>query len=103
MMKHLPFFEWQEKHYDGSIHVRCDDLTAMSYLAEQGHGIALLPDDNHRGGIVRLFSLDDDPSSKIWVLTHPDLRHVERIRLVMQHLGRCFEQDDIRARQSQPG
>jgi len=93
MMKHLPFFEWQEKHYSDSIRVRCDDLTAMSYLAEQGHGIALLPDDNQRDGILKLFSLKDDASSKIWVLTHPDLRHVERIRLVMQHLGRCFEQE----------
>jgi DNA-binding transcriptional LysR family regulator len=95
MMKHLPFFEWLDKHYADMIHVRCDDLTAMSFFAEQGHGIALLPNDHQKEGIVKLFALKEDAASKLWVLTHPDLRYVERIRLVMQHLGRCFEQEPV--------
>lgn len=93
MMRHLPYFEWQEKHHADAIRLRCDDLTAMSYFAEQGQGIALLPNDHYQQDIVRLFALRDNPVSRLWLLTHPDLRQVERIRLIMQHLARCFEQE----------
>lgn len=95
MMKHLPVFEWQDKQYSESVRIRCDELIAMAAFAEQGHGIALLPYDQQREGVDVLFDLDVGWTSKIWILTHPDLRYVERIRLVIQHLGRCFEEDNL--------
>ncbi|MDO6527147.1 LysR family transcriptional regulator [Motilimonas sp. 1_MG-2023] len=92
-MARLPAFKWQDKHYLDRITTRCDDLTAMSYLAEAGHGLALLPDDQARPELIKLFSIPALPPSKIWLLTHPDLRNVARIKLVMRYLTTCFAKE----------
>lgn len=86
----LPGFLWLEKQYPQQIVSRCDELVAMSYLAESGQGLACLPDDQIRTGIKRLFSFAPGKTSNLWLLTHPDLRNVGRIRLVMKHLTKAF-------------
>jgi DNA-binding transcriptional LysR family regulator len=93
MMRSLSAFVWMEKHLPEQIHMRCDDLVAMSYLSQAGHGLAVLPDDQQRPGIKKLFTFAPGETSELWILTHPDLRHVERIKLVMQHLTQAFMQD----------
>jgi len=89
-LRNLPVFTWLEKNWSQNITARCDELVAMSYFAEAGQGIAFLPDDQTRSGIVRLFDLGLDHTSDLWLLTHPDLRNVERIKLVMRHLSKAF-------------
>ncbi len=89
----LPAFSWLEKNYSQQIHVRCDDLVAMSYFAEAGQGLAFLPNDQQRSGLRRLFTFDPGELSKLWLLTHPDLRNVERIKLVMRFLAQNFAED----------
>jgi DNA-binding transcriptional LysR family regulator len=91
-MRHLSAFTWQDKYYADQIMTRCDDLTAMSYLAEAGHGLAFLPADQCRPELIQLFDLDECLPSNLWLLTHPDLRNVARIKLVMQHLTAAFAQ-----------
>ena len=90
----LSAFIWMEKHFAEQISTRSDDLTAMSYLVEAGRGLACLPDDQVRPELIRLFPLQKNIVSKLWLLTHPDLRNVERIRLVMQHLTQAFAEED---------
>lgn len=92
-MRNLPAFVWLDKHFSGQIITRCDELTAMSYFAEAGQGLAFLPDDQLRPEIIRLFGVQESKPSYLWLLTHPDLRNVERIKLVMQHLTKAFSQD----------
>ncbi|MDC0661487.1 LysR family transcriptional regulator [Marinobacter sp. SS21] len=89
-MANLPAFTWLDRQLGQRIVARSDELTAMSYLAETGHGLAFLPDDQARYGLERLFACPAAPASELWLLTHPDLRRVERIRLVMQHLTETF-------------
>ncbi len=89
-MRSLPAFTWLEKSLTPQIHIRCDDLVAMSYCAEAGQGLAFLPDDQQRPEIKKLFTFEPGETSKLWLLTHPDLRHVERIKLVMQFLTAAF-------------
>ncbi|MCG8610106.1 MAG: LysR substrate-binding domain-containing protein, partial [Pseudomonadales bacterium] len=91
-MLNLPAFSWLEQHHPERITTRCDELTAMSYFAESGHGIALLPADQQRPGIVKCCKFDPAPASDIWLLTHPDLRKTARIRLVMNCLKQYFEE-----------
>lgn len=93
MMRNLPAFIWLEKHLSEQIFTRCDDLVAMSYLAQAGHGLAILPDDQYRPEIKKLFTFAPGETSELWILTHADLRHVERIKLVMQHLANAFQKD----------
>lgn len=94
-MKDLPALLWLEKRYPEQIKIRCDELTAMAAFVEAGHGLAILPDDQQRPELKKLFTLEPSESSDLWLLTHPDLRHVERIKLVMQHLVKSFTNEKV--------
>lgn len=93
-MTDLPGFSWLEKHYSDQIQVRCNDLVSMSYFAEAGLGLAFLPNDQQRSAIQRLFTFAPGDVSKLWLLIHPDLRNVERIKLVLQFLAEKFREDE---------
>ena len=51
---------------------------------------AFLPDDQIRPEIIRLFDFAPGKTSDLWLLTHAELRNVERIKLLMQHLTQAF-------------
>ncbi|MBV1929537.1 MAG: LysR family transcriptional regulator [Gammaproteobacteria bacterium] len=89
-MCRLPAFIWQDRHFPDQVKTRCDDLTAMSYFVESGQGLAFLPDDQSRPELIKLFAIQDSQPSNIWLLTHPDLRNVERIKLVTRYLTEAF-------------
>ncbi len=93
-MSSLPGFNWLEMNHPKQIHVRCDDLVSMSYFAESGQGLAFLPNDQQRPEIKKLFTFEPGETSNLWLLTHPDLRYVERIKLVMQHLTKSFSEEN---------
>ncbi len=69
-------------------------LSGMSALAEAGCGIAVLPDDQIKPELVRLFDTDPPFATEVWILTHPELRRTERIRLLIEHLVEAFRSDD---------
>lgn len=94
-MRDLDAFQWLEKHHDDETHIKCDDLVAMSYFAQADQGLAFLPDDQRRPGIKRLFTFPPGGVSKLWLLTHPDLRHTERVKKVMQFLAQAFINDPV--------
>lgn len=93
-MAQLPAFRWLDKHYAEQQVVRSNNLVVMAAMAEAGIGLAILPDDQMRPGIKRLFECPPAKYSDIWLLTHPDLRHVERVRLLMRHLRDSFIEDE---------
>jgi len=92
-MRRLPGFTWLEKNIPQSIRIRCDDLVTMSFLTESGQGLAFLPDDQQRPEIKKLFTFEPGETSNLWLLTHPDLRYVERIKLLMQFLTTAFHNE----------
>ena len=87
-----PTFEWLDKRPELNIRQRTDDLVAMSSLAASGHGLAILPDDLIRPGIERLFTFEPGKENQLWVLTHADLRKVERIKVVMKFLATALSE-----------
>jgi DNA-binding transcriptional LysR family regulator len=89
----LSAFIWLDKNHAQQIITRCDDLTAMSYFVESGQGLAFLPNDQCRPELIRLFRIKESKPSKLWLLTHPDLRNVERIKLVMKYLSEAFSRE----------
>ena len=89
----LPGYRWLEKHYGDQIVTTGNSLVAMSYLAEAGLGLALLPDDQNRIELNRLFPLEQAQKSHLWILTHPDLRHVQRVQLLIRHLTNSISKE----------
>jgi len=82
----LPAMVWLEKNLGSRIVARCNTLNAISSLAAAGYGIALLPDDQCKPDLERLFPVTPGEQTDLWLLTHPELRKTERIRLMMSHL-----------------
>ena len=80
-------YSWLDRQKGLQTHMCTDDLTAMSCLAAAGHGLALLPDDLSQDGLKRCFTLELAGTNSLWILTHPDLRRVERINIVMHFLA----------------
>ncbi len=80
-------FTWLEKKHADNITQRSDDLIAMASLAEAGQGLAFLPDDLARPGLHHCFTFAPAGQNALWILTHPDLRKVERIKIVMRYLA----------------
>ncbi|KAE9630378.1 LysR family transcriptional regulator [Parasedimentitalea maritima] len=87
----LEGYTWLERQNDLLSRTHTDDLTTMSSLAAAGHGLALLPDDLSRDDLERCFTLELAGKNSLWILTHPDLRRVERINIVMRFLGEKFK------------
>lgn len=88
-----PGFSWIEKQRHLNINQRSNDLIAMAGLAMAGHGLAFLPDDLAQPGLQRCFDFSKAGENHLWILTHPDIRKVERIKIVMRFLGQRLAEE----------
>jgi DNA-binding transcriptional LysR family regulator len=87
-MTRLPAFAWMQRNFPrAQFAVRANALVTMRALAVAGLGLAFLPSDQHQDGLVRLFPLEPEFRGALWLLTHPDLRHVARIKAFMDFLA----------------
>ncbi len=91
----LKAYRFFEKKLMPQYQLRGNTLIAIASLTSAGCGIALLPDDHARIGLIRLFTLKPIVTSDIWALTHPELRATERVRLLMQFIVEEFQQDEV--------
>jgi DNA-binding transcriptional LysR family regulator len=83
----LTVFDWLRRSQPSSaIRYTCNDLRTMAALAQQGLGIALLPADMQHCDLKPLFRVCPEATGELWLLTHPDLRRVARIRALMSFL-----------------
>ena len=95
-LQHLAVFKWAEEHLEPhQVVARCNDLMAMSALAQAGCGIALLPDDQFKPELHRLFCLQDAFRSEIWILMHPDLRGCARLVLFKNFISEQLRQHHV--------
>lgn len=84
-MMRLGVFQWLEARYSQSIVTRSNDLSTMAAMARAGIGYALLPSDQSEWGLQRVLKIPDSEGA-LWLLTHPDLRGVTRIKVVWDAL-----------------
>jgi DNA-binding transcriptional LysR family regulator len=84
-MMRLQVFQWLEEKYSVNIVARANDLSTMAAMASAGVGYALLPSDQEEAGLERLLKIPESQGA-LWLLTHPDLRNVTRIKVVWDAL-----------------
>jgi DNA-binding transcriptional LysR family regulator len=72
---------------------KTDDLIAMAHLARAGCGLACLPTDIALPGLRLLAPLPEVTANKLWVLTHPDLRNISRIRETMRWISKSLKDE----------
>jgi len=79
--RRVPVFEWLHRNFTPDRFVAsAGDLSTMAAMAAAGLGVAVLPHDPTGGAIEPLFPVDPPHYSRLWILTHRDLRNVARIR-----------------------
>lgn len=111
-LAHLNVARWLARHLgERAPVVRVNTVLAVKSLVEAGVAVGFMPcfmgDASEH--LVRLMNPDKQWESELWLLTHPDLRHVARVRAVMDHfadeLTKCrplFEGEQVRARTPEP-
>ena len=96
--RRLPAFDWLHRHYPPEqFTCTAGDLNTMAALAVAGMGVAFLPADQADAELVELFALQPAVTTDLWILTHPDLRRVARIRAFSDFLAASLR-DDARLR-----
>jgi DNA-binding transcriptional LysR family regulator len=92
--RRLPAFEWLHRMYPRERFVAtANQLNTIAALITAGLGLGVLPADQFRRGLVRLFALEPEFTSDLWLLTHPDLRRVARVRAFSDHLFESLRRD----------
>ena len=84
---HQPFYKWHKANIPGN-HTfdSADHFTIMHQMIKLGLGVGMLPHylGDSDAELVTLFTLPEKTNKELWILTHPDLRNVGRIRKFME-------------------
>lgn len=85
----------RERGLDARCRYRVDSLQGMQAGVRDGIGVAVLPcylgDADER--LIRLGEPLPELAHDLWLLTHPDLRRVERIRVFMEFVATAVRRD----------
>jgi DNA-binding transcriptional LysR family regulator len=95
-LAHLEAAKWMQKHVAPErVVVRMTSLVAMADAVAAGLGVGwlLCPLGDGHIDLVRLRDPPDDLDTDIWVLTHPDLKRVARIKALTDFLYERLSQD----------
>ena len=88
-LAHLEQSKWLKRQVGADrVVMTVDSLVGMVQAVEHGIGAAMLlcPLADARAGLVRLAEPDAALNTQLWILTHPDLRQVARIRAFSQFM-----------------
>ncbi|MBP3125979.1 LysR family transcriptional regulator [Thalassospira sp. ER-Se-21-Dark] len=86
-------YKWLDANRRTPHKQQTDDLIAMAHLVGAGCGLACLPSDLALPGLRLLAPLPEIPANKLWVLTHPDLRNISRIRETMRWIAKSLKDE----------
>ena len=88
-LSHLNASRWLARHgYDRRAAYRANSLLSLRDAAAQGLGLAVLPCylGDRMPGLARTGAPVDELRNELWLLTHPDLRRVARVRVFMDEM-----------------
>ncbi len=89
----LPENQWLLNHSDNALRILSSDSTVTRFKATvSGVGISLQPEVLARTdpGLIHLFKSANLPAHKVWLVYHKDVRHMTRIRAVVDFLSDCL-------------
>ncbi|WP_040488141.1 LysR family transcriptional regulator [Fodinicurvata sediminis] len=96
VMGYRPLEHWMERQgLQDSCRYRLDSLLAMTVAARDGAGLAVLPCYLGDGApeLRRLGAAIPELATDLWLLTHPDLRRVARIRAFMDFVAEAVRRE----------
>ncbi|MFP2923763.1 LysR family transcriptional regulator [Pyxidicoccus sp. 3LG] len=104
-LAHLPEAKWLARHAAGArLVLRANTLTGQLAAARAGFGKALLPRwfADEEGGLIALPPPAPPPVREAWLVVHPDLKDVPRVRAVIDVVVAAFEEEQERLGPGRP-
>lgn len=89
----LPENQWLLNHSDEAKRILCSDSTATRFKAAvSGIGISIQPEvlAKTSPNLIHLFHSVKLPAHKVWLVYHKDVRHMSRIRAVVDFISSCL-------------
>lgn len=97
-LSHLEQARWVREHVPPEcVAMRADSLVAMTQAVRQGVGLGwlLCPLADQAGGLVHMAGPLPEAATDIWVLTHPQLKSVQRMRVFADFLAERLRDDPL--------
>lgn len=91
-----PSVVWRKRHYPKAVPAyRVNSILTVAELVALGLGVGILPLflAETRTDLVRLTEPLDDAQTELWLLTHPESRHLRRVAAVYGHLAASLALD----------
>jgi DNA-binding transcriptional LysR family regulator len=88
-----PSVVWRRKYFPKVVpRYRVNSILTVMDLVAQGFGVGLLPMFVARGraDLLQLTEVIDECQTELWLLTHPESRHLRRVSTVYGHLSRVL-------------
>lgn len=88
-----PSVRWRKRHFPKvQAAYRVNSILTVMALVEQGLGVGLLPVflAHTRRELRQLTEVIDECETALWLLTHPESRHLRRVSTVYGHLARTL-------------
>jgi DNA-binding transcriptional LysR family regulator len=88
-----PSVVWRRKYFPKVMpRYRVNSILTVMDLVAQGLGVGLLPMfvAQGRADLLQLTEVIDECQTELWLLTHPESRHLRRVSTVYGHLSRAL-------------
>jgi DNA-binding transcriptional LysR family regulator len=85
-----PAVLWRKRHFPGVLpRYRVNSILTVMELVAVGLGVGILPLflARLRTDLVQLTDVLDECQTELWLLTHPESRHLRRVSTVFRHLS----------------
>jgi DNA-binding transcriptional LysR family regulator len=89
-----PSVVWRKRHFPKVVpRYRVSSILSVLELVALGLGVGVIPLflAANRRDVVRLTDALDECETELWLLTHPEARHLRRIGAVYAHLSRSIK------------
>ena len=87
-----PSVVWRKRHYPKAVpRYRVNSILSVLELVGLGLGVGIVPLflAEGRNDVVRLTEPLDECETELWLLTHPESRHLRRVAVVYSHLAQA--------------
>jgi len=84
---------WRKRHFPKvAPRYRVNSILSVLELAALGLGVGVLPMflAEGRSDLLRLTDALDECETDLWLLTHPESRHLRRVHTVYSHLAQAM-------------
>jgi len=93
-MKFHPSVVWRKRRFPKAVpRYRVSSILSVLELVALGLGVGVIPLflAEGRSDLVRLTEALDECETELWLLTHPESRHLRRVGTVYSHLAQAME------------